>query len=75
MVDEDVITGSATDKTIALFVVKPLYCALFFHSFLYSCDVILRWQELSRIAHSLLFTPASTLDPFSVTAVADHVKT
>jgi hypothetical protein len=33
MVDEDVITGNTTDKSVTLFVVKPLYCALFFHVF------------------------------------------
>jgi hypothetical protein len=37
--------------------------------------LFLRWQGFYRIAHSLLFTQTSTLDPFLVTAVADHVKT
>jgi hypothetical protein len=37
--------------------------------------LFLRWQGFYRIAYSLLFTPTSTIDPFSVTAVADHVKT
>jgi hypothetical protein len=37
--------------------------------------LFLRWQGFYRIAYSLLFTPTSTIDPFSVTAVADHVET
>jgi len=31
MVYENIIPGSALDKTIALLVVKPFYCSLFFH--------------------------------------------
>jgi len=53
MVDEDVITGSATDKTVALFVIKPLYCALFFHFFLFKL-LILQWQVDHLVCLALL---------------------
>jgi hypothetical protein len=43
MVYEDVIAGLAADKPITLFVVKPLYCALFFHFSLFVL-LILQWQ-------------------------------
>ena len=33
VMDEDVISGIAADKTITFFVIKPLYCSLFFHLF------------------------------------------
>jgi hypothetical protein len=57
MVDEDVVTGSATDKTVALFIVKPLYCALFFHIFLFKLP-ILQWQVDHLSCSALLRYPA-----------------
>jgi hypothetical protein len=31
MMYEDVVSGCAADKSITFLIVKPLYCALFFH--------------------------------------------
>ena len=35
MVYENIITAISADEAIALFVVKPLHCSLFFHLFLF----------------------------------------
>lgn len=37
VVHEDIVPGSTADKSITLFVIKPLYGSLFFHLFLFKC--------------------------------------
>jgi hypothetical protein len=69
MVHEHVVTGSAADKSVTLIVVKPLYCALFFHFFLFKL-LILQWQTDHLSCLALLRRPNRGTPIHSESAVA-----
>jgi hypothetical protein len=39
MVHEDIVSGSATYKSVAFVVVEPLYCSLLFHALFFPVSV------------------------------------